>query len=147
MRPFDFETEIDDVPGDVVKVEVTNQEREEAPDFGSWQTFIISQPSQVQGGSQQVLANTKMRHRAVVIIVGFSGTLTDSMIVFGTKAQADAGVNGTGGKFPATTANGGNYSFVVEDRNDFWVSWANKPGGVATDAVWYVIVHDERYQQ
>ena len=105
---------------DTVSVRVIN-DREEAADFGSWQTYNLAGTEQ----AFEILPLARKRHRAVLYFVlpafGF--------LYVGTRAQVQArqggGLQGTG-------------TIVIENQQDLWCM----PDG---SHVAYLVVLDERY--
>lgn len=125
MRPFDVETEIEDV-GDVVKVEVVNREEEAAPQFGEGTTITFS--GTANDSPVMILPLAPTRHRAVIVVYG-----TGATVWIGSFAKVSAG---QGFKIVSPSVS---FVLTIESASEVW---AMSDKTTVSTVTWW----DERYQ-
>lgn len=129
MHPLDeYIASEDDLSDTVVKVEVLNQEKEKAADFGEGTTYTLA--GTTSDVPVQVLPQTKSRDRAVITASNPAGLGT---IIIGSLTKVS---NGQGYTMHLTTSG---VSLVIKAQSAVYVM--SDKTNAASVSVW-----DERYQ-
>lgn len=123
------------------------------PDFGGWETFVMSNVVNVEDPSTiftptpiQILSQQTKRRKAIVVCQVFLGA-----VVIGSREQINSGNAGNGNIGFLVTAGVNSLNsvtFEVESQSDVWCTTLNVALAITNSpaSVAYVSIHDEMYR-
>ncbi|MGI0135324.1 MAG: hypothetical protein ACREBW_10255 [Candidatus Micrarchaeaceae archaeon] len=107
-------------------VRIIGGEKEQAAEFGSWQTFVTTVGNTI--GPQQILPKDRKRSKARIFVMAGTGAATTAFALVGSRGQV---MNNQGGQL-------GVGSYTVENSQELWMN------GDATNLM-TIVVLNERY--